>query len=119
MKQILRDLAEKLGCRLLGDGSITVTTVSSLQSATNKSLVFVEDAQYLDAAVGSSAAAIIAGEFADKELVAGVTTRSQFLFPLNHALLLPVPRRCYAADHPGAAFIHPSFFLLPLRSATT
>lgn len=79
MKQNLRDLAEKLGCRLLGDGSITVTTVSSLQSATNKSLVFVEDAQYLDAALRSSAAAVIAGEFASKELVAGVTTERPIL----------------------------------------
>src|SRR6266478_3839857 len=63
MKLTLRDLAEKLGCRLLGDGSITVTTVSSPQSATSDSLVFVDDAQYLDAA-RRSAAAVIAGDFA-------------------------------------------------------
>jgi UDP-3-O-[3-hydroxymyristoyl] glucosamine N-acyltransferase len=60
----LRDLAEKLGCRLLGDNSITVTSVSSLQSATSDSLVFVDDARYLDTALGSSAAAVIAGDFA-------------------------------------------------------
>ena len=53
MKRTLRDLAEKLACPLLGDCSITVTTVSSLQSATSNSLVFVEDAQYLDAALRS------------------------------------------------------------------
>ena len=64
MKQTLRDLAEKLGCRLLGDSSITVSTVSSLQSATSGSLVFVEDAQHFDTALLSSAAAIIAGDFA-------------------------------------------------------
>jgi UDP-3-O-[3-hydroxymyristoyl] glucosamine N-acyltransferase len=64
MKQTLRDLAEKLGCRLLGDSSITVTSVSSLQSATSDSLVFVDDARYLDSALRSSAAAIIAGDFA-------------------------------------------------------
>jgi UDP-3-O-[3-hydroxymyristoyl] glucosamine N-acyltransferase len=67
MKQTLRDLAEQLGCRLLGDGSITVTSVSSLQSATSDSLVFVDDAQYLDAALRSSAAAIIAGDFASAD----------------------------------------------------
>ena len=61
MKQTLRDLAEKLGCHLLGDASITVTTVSSLQSATSESLVFVEDPQYLDAALRSPAAALIVG----------------------------------------------------------
>ena len=64
MKRTLRDLAEKLGCRLLGDNSITVTSISSLQSATSGSLVFVEDAQYLDSALGSSASAVIAGDFA-------------------------------------------------------
>jgi UDP-3-O-[3-hydroxymyristoyl] glucosamine N-acyltransferase len=64
MKRTLRDLAEHLGCRLLGDNSVTVTTVSSLQSATTESLVFVEDAQYLDPALRSSAAAVIAGDFA-------------------------------------------------------
>jgi len=64
MKQTLRHLAEKLGCRLLGDDSTTVTSVSSLQSATSGSLVFVEDAQHFDTALRSSAAAIIAGDFA-------------------------------------------------------
>ena len=64
MKQTLRDLAEKLGCRLAGDGSITVTSVSSMQSATSESLVFVEDAKQVDAALGSRAAAVIAGQFA-------------------------------------------------------
>ena len=64
MKQTLRYLAGKLNCHLLGDSSITVTSVSSLQSATSESLVFVEDAQYLDAALGSAAAAIIVGDFA-------------------------------------------------------
>jgi UDP-3-O-[3-hydroxymyristoyl] glucosamine N-acyltransferase len=64
MKRTLRDLAEQLGCRLLGDSSVTVTTVSSLQSATTGSLVFVEDAPYLDTALASSAAAVIVGDFA-------------------------------------------------------
>ena len=75
MKQTLRDLAEKLGCRLLGDGSITVATVSSLQSAKSDSLVFVDDAQHLDAALLSSAAAVIAPGFADKDLVARATAK--------------------------------------------
>ena len=64
MKQTLRALAEKLGCRLLGDSSITVTRVSSLQSATSESLVFVEDSLHLEAALNSPAAAVIAGDFA-------------------------------------------------------
>src|SRR5208282_6504571 len=76
MKQTLRDLAEKLGCHLLGDSSIVVSTVSSLQFATYRSLVFVEDSQYLDAALRSSAAAVIAGDFAAESFDAiGATSK--------------------------------------------
>ncbi|HSZ63138.1 MAG TPA: UDP-3-O-(3-hydroxymyristoyl)glucosamine N-acyltransferase [Terriglobales bacterium] len=64
MKQTVRDLAEKLGCHLVGDGSITVSNVSSLQSATSESLIFVEDSKHLEAALASSAAAVSAGQFA-------------------------------------------------------
>ena len=45
--------------------------ISSLQSATNESLIFVEQAQYLETALRSPAAAIIAGDFA----AAGVPTK--------------------------------------------
>src|SRR5271166_6163600 len=64
MKQSLAALAEKLGCRLIGDGSFVVGRVSSLKSADSDSLVFVDDAKYFDAAIASDAAAIIAGNFA-------------------------------------------------------
>jgi UDP-3-O-[3-hydroxymyristoyl] glucosamine N-acyltransferase len=64
MKQSLSALAEKLGCRLIGDGSVTVGRASSLKSADSDSLVFVDDAKYFDSAIASTAAAIIAGSFA-------------------------------------------------------
>jgi len=64
MNRTLRDLVEQLGCQLLGDGSLTVSGVSSLPSATSDSLVFVEDARHLDLALASSATAVIAGDFA-------------------------------------------------------
>ncbi len=100
MKHTLQELAEKLGCRLLGDESVTVTTVSSLQSATSESMVFVEDTQHLEVALRSSAAAIIAGDFAvtaDKPL-----------------LISPQPRLTFARaakllrDSDRNRFIHPS-----------
>jgi UDP-3-O-[3-hydroxymyristoyl] glucosamine N-acyltransferase len=88
MKRTLRDLAEKLGCRLIGDGSITVTSVSSPQSATSQSLVFVDDAQYLDVALRSSAAAIIAGDFAAADSRTGTCSK-----PI---LISPQPRLIFA-----------------------
>jgi UDP-3-O-[3-hydroxymyristoyl] glucosamine N-acyltransferase len=102
MKQTLRELAEKLGCRLLGDTSVTVSSVSSLQSATSNSLVFVDDAQYLDTALGSSAAAVIAGDF-----VAGD-------FAAKPILISPQPRLTFARaakllrDPDRNLVIHPS-----------
>lgn len=107
MKQTLRDLSEKLGCRLLGDGSITVTTISSLQSATNQSLVFVEDAQYLDAALRSSAAAIIAGEFAEIRLAAGVTTEKPTLISAQPRLTFARAAKMLRGRPPKRG-IHPS-----------
>ena len=102
MKQTLRDLAEKLGCRLLGDGSITVTSVSSLQSATSDSLVFVDDARYLDSALRSSATAVIAGDFASatasKPLLISAQPRLTFA---RAAKLLRDPNR-NRVIHPSA-----------------
>lgn len=65
MKRSLADLAESLGCRLIGDGSVTVNRLSSLQSADASSLVFVDDARHFDSALASAAAAVIAGGFAE------------------------------------------------------
>jgi len=102
MKQTLRDLAEQLGCRLLGDGSVIVTTVSSLQSATTGSLVFVDDAQYLDTALGSPAAAVIAGDFALKTTSKPILISSQPRLTLARAAkLLRDPDR-NRAIHPSA-----------------
>ena len=105
MKHTLRDLAEKLGCPLLGDSSITVATVSSLQSAKSDSLVFVDDAQHLDAALRSSAAAVIAGDFAAGAFAASTTkpiliSAQPRLTFARAARLLSDPRRNRA--------IHPS-----------
>ncbi len=66
MKQTLRELADKLGCLLIGEASVTVTHVSSLKSANPGSLLFVDDARHLDAAIASSATALIAGDFAPR-----------------------------------------------------
>ena len=106
MKQTLRDLAEKLGCRLLGDNSITVVTVSSLQSAKSDSLVFVDDAQHLDAALRSSAAAVIAGDSAAGAFAASTTkpiliSAQPRLTFARAARLLSDPRR-NRAIHPSA-----------------
>ena len=66
MKLTVSDLATQLGCRLIGDGAAVVTSVSSLQSASTDSLVFIEDLRHIETAIASPAAAVIAEEFASK-----------------------------------------------------
>jgi len=103
MKQTLRDLAEKLGCRLLGDGSITVTSVSSLQSATAESIVFVEDVKHLDAALASPAAAVIAGEFA-----AQAKTRKPLLIVSQPRLAFARTAKLLRESGDRASRVHPT-----------
>src|ERR1019366_435850 len=107
MKQTLRDLAEKLGCRLLGDSSITVTSVSSLQSATSHSLVFVDDAQHLDTALRSSAAAVIAGDFAAGDFAASATASKPILISAEPRLAFARAARLLRDPDRNRA-VHPS-----------
>jgi len=98
MTQSLSDLAGRLGCRLTGDGSITVTHVSSLQAATSGSLLFVDDPKHLDEALASPSSAIVAGEFA------GATVARK---PL---LISPQPRLTFAR---AARILHDRGFANP------
>jgi len=104
MKTTLRDLAGKLSCRLMGDGNIAVTTVSSLQSASAESLVFVEDLKHLDAALDSSAAAVIAGEFSAKATTSKpllIAAQPRLVFA-RAAKILHAPAACARGIHPSA-----------------
>jgi UDP-3-O-[3-hydroxymyristoyl] glucosamine N-acyltransferase len=84
MKHSLREIAGKLGCRLLGPGDAAIAGVASLQSAGPEHVVFVEDPKYLDRALASKAGAVIAGEFAS-------TTASQ-----KPILIAAQPRLAFA-----------------------
>jgi len=64
MKRPLQQIAEGVGARLIGDGSVAVSGVASMQSAGPDDLVFVEDEKHLAAALKSRAGALIAKEFA-------------------------------------------------------
>jgi UDP-3-O-[3-hydroxymyristoyl] glucosamine N-acyltransferase len=105
MSQTLRSLAEKLGCHLLGDPSATVSRVSSLQSATPDSLIFVEDAQHLDAALHSQAAAIIVGDFAATNF-AGATSKSLLISSHPRLTFARAAKLLRATDKTRA--VHPS-----------
>ncbi|HUA13698.1 MAG TPA: UDP-3-O-(3-hydroxymyristoyl)glucosamine N-acyltransferase [Verrucomicrobiae bacterium] len=64
MNRSLAEIAQAVNARLIGDGSLEVRGVASLESALPQDLVFVEDEKHFPAALQSRAAAVIAGEFA-------------------------------------------------------
>ena len=85
MKRSLRQIAEAVGARLIGDGSVEVQAVASMESATPQDLVFVDDEKHLEAALQSRAGAIIAGEFAGTLTASGLGVRP--LLITNHPKL--------------------------------
>jgi UDP-3-O-[3-hydroxymyristoyl] glucosamine N-acyltransferase len=103
MKQSLTALAEKLGCRLIGDGSVIVTRVSSLKAADFESVVFVDDAKHFDAAIASDAAAIIAGNFSASE-----SSRKPVLISSQPRLAFARAAKLLQDSAPQARGIHPS-----------
>lgn len=64
MKRTLKEIAELVQARLVGDGSVEVSAIASIQSAKSGDLVFVDNEKNLVKALQSPATAVIAGEFA-------------------------------------------------------
>ena len=60
----LSEIAKHIGGRVVG-ADVEVGSVASIESATARDLVFVDNEGHLAAALASKAAAVIAGEFAD------------------------------------------------------
>jgi UDP-3-O-[3-hydroxymyristoyl] glucosamine N-acyltransferase len=66
MKRSLREIAEAVEAHVVGDGSIEVSSVASIGSASKDDLVFVENEKYFPMALKCGAGAVVAGEFAGK-----------------------------------------------------
>jgi UDP-3-O-[3-hydroxymyristoyl] glucosamine N-acyltransferase len=64
MTRKVKEIAEAVKARLLGDGDVQVSGVASIASASSNDLVFVEDENHLSQALKSRAGAVIAGKFA-------------------------------------------------------
>jgi len=64
--QSAQELAARCGARLKGRGSVLVTGLSSIESATTGDLVFAADEGRFQQALQSMASVILAGEFADQ-----------------------------------------------------
>jgi len=86
-KRSVKEIAEAVAGRVLGNGSVAVNGVASIAWASPDDLVFVEDEKYLSPALASQAGAVIAGEFAEKKLAAGAGALEKPLILSRHPKL--------------------------------
>jgi len=111
MKRTLREIADALGARLIGDGTIEVRAVASMQSAGRDDLIFVEDDKHLPAALRSNAGAVIAGEFAASSPASRpllISDHPKLAFARAAGILQDAaPNAGPSASHPEAV-VHPS-----------
>jgi UDP-3-O-[3-hydroxymyristoyl] glucosamine N-acyltransferase len=111
VKRSVREVAEFVGARLVGDGVVELTGVASIQSASPGDLVFVDDARNLEPAFQSRASAVIAGDFATSQTNAKpllLSAHPKLAFSRAAQLLYPKSVR-----KPG---VHPSVMVhLPER----
>jgi UDP-3-O-[3-hydroxymyristoyl] glucosamine N-acyltransferase len=109
MKRTLREVADHVGAVLIGDAQAVVTGIASIQSAKAGDLVFVEEKKSLDSALNSAAIAVIAGDFAGREIKSKpllLADQPRLAFARAAALLAE-----NSAIHPGvhaSAQVHPS-----------
>jgi UDP-3-O-[3-hydroxymyristoyl] glucosamine N-acyltransferase len=75
----LRDIAERLGCRLEGDGDIDITRVAAIEHAGPGDLTFFTNPKYAAALRQTAASAVILGEKADAAPRAMLRTRHPYL----------------------------------------
>src|SRR6266568_9362494 len=103
MNLTVKDVAEAVKARLVGEAAIEITGISSIGSAKPGDLVFVEHERNLGAAVASAASAVIAGKFA-----VAATIPKPLLISAQPKLAFARAARLLVAGSPRGSAIHPS-----------
>lgn len=112
MKLTAREVAEKIGARVEGDGALELTAVAAPERAGPKHLIYVEAAKHEERAASSAAACVVAGEGVN--LPGKTVLRSaqpKVAFAKAAAILLGRP--------PIAAGVHPTAIVAPLARIGT
>jgi UDP-3-O-[3-hydroxymyristoyl] glucosamine N-acyltransferase len=101
----LADLQAKVGGRIIGDGSVSISRVSSVDEATDDALTFATDEKYLAAALASKAAAVLV----DASVELGTETPAKpVLFVENARAALATFLAALKRPRPRGPFRHPS-----------
>jgi UDP-3-O-[3-hydroxymyristoyl] glucosamine N-acyltransferase len=93
---LLEDLAERLGCRLDGDGAIDIRRVTTLEDATAGDLTFFANPKYIAQMRATRASAVILGEKDEAAPCAMLRARNPYL-AFAHAVALFAPADVHPA----------------------
>ncbi len=104
----VKDVAEFVQARVLGDETVQLTGIASVQSAASGDLVFVDDEKNLRPAFESQAAAVIVGDFA-----AGKTNSKPLLLAKQPRLAFVRAAQLLCAGPERKPGIHPSAIVHP------
>ncbi len=99
----LRELAARLGCRLVGDGAIEVTRLAGITRAQPGDLTFLANPRYTSALKRTRASAVILGEVAPDAPCAMLRTPHPYLAFANAVKLLAPEARPREGIHPLAS----------------
>jgi UDP-3-O-[3-hydroxymyristoyl] glucosamine N-acyltransferase len=109
MKVTVKDLAERIGARVEGDGSRELSGVAAPERAGRRDLIYVESAKNLDRASASAAACVVAGESIDLQGKTVLrTTKPKVAFARAAAIL--------EEKAPIASGVHPTALVAPLAT---
>jgi UDP-3-O-[3-hydroxymyristoyl] glucosamine N-acyltransferase len=99
----LRELADRLGCRLDGDGDIEIVRVAGIQEAQPGDLTFLANPKYESALPRTQASAVVLRDDAPPAPCAMLRTRDPYLAFARAVGLFAPPWRPAAGVHPQAA----------------
>lgn len=108
MSATLQELAAAVHARLVGDPHVKVSQVSSIRLASHHSIVYCEHEKFLDEALTSPAAAVIAGEFAE-----GSSGSKPLLIARQPRLAFALAGRQLRSRRKAGGFVHPTAIVPP------
>ncbi|HET7292352.1 MAG TPA: UDP-3-O-(3-hydroxymyristoyl)glucosamine N-acyltransferase [Vicinamibacteria bacterium] len=94
----LREIAERLGCTLRGDGAVEIRQVAGIESAGPGDLTFVANPKYAAHLAGSRASAVIVHPETPSAIPALLTSNPYLAFARAVALLHPEARPAAGVD---------------------
>jgi UDP-3-O-[3-hydroxymyristoyl] glucosamine N-acyltransferase len=109
VSMLLREVAERLGCELRGDGSVVIQRVAAIDHAQPGDLTFVANPKYLSSLARTQATAVIVSAEVSTSLPSLLSTNPYLTYAQAVALLDPEDRP-EPGVHPRAE-VHPSAVL--------